>query len=243
MIFITGDTHGEISCFSEKEALKDLGSDDYLIICGDFGFIFSQENTITAQIENENLDYISSLPFTTLFIDGTHENFERLNAYPVEIWNGGNVHRIREKVLHLMRGQVFELQNKRIFTMGGGISKYGNEIEKLYWWMPNGNPLELPSNDEFEEARANLKKHNYKVDLIITHKAPYDVIRGEHSFAEIEPPDGTLSNFLDEIVEKVEYQKWFCGGDHKDGNLNPKLYRHQKKLKYVWLDVIKVDET
>ena len=71
MIYITGDTHGEISRFSENEVIKNLNSDDYLIICGDFGFIFSQNNTITAQIENENLDYISSLPFTTLFIDGT----------------------------------------------------------------------------------------------------------------------------------------------------------------------------
>ena len=243
MIYITGDTHGEISRFSENEAIKNLSSDDFLIICGDFGFVFSEENTITAQIEAENLDYISSLPFTTLFIDGTHENFERLNAYSVETWNGGKVHRVREKILHLMRGQVFELQNQKIFTMGGGVSKYGNETEKLRWWMPNGNPLELPNNDEFEEAKSNLKKHNYKVDLIVTHKAPYSVIKGDNIATVKEPPDGILSDFLDEIVETVEYQKWFCGGTHNDRNQNPKLYRHQKRLKYVWLDVIKVDET
>ena len=108
--------------------------------------------------------------------------------------------------------------------------------------MPNGNPLELPSNDEFEEARSNLKKHNYKVDLIVSHKAPYDVIRGERPTVK-EPPDGILSTFLDEVIEKVDYQEWFCGGEHNDRNQNPKLYRHQKRLKYVWLDVIKVDET
>ena len=31
MIYITGDTHGEISRFSENEAIKNLNSDDYLI--------------------------------------------------------------------------------------------------------------------------------------------------------------------------------------------------------------------
>lgn len=31
-----------------------------------------------------------------------------LEEYPVEIWNGGKVHRINDSVIHLMRGQVFE---------------------------------------------------------------------------------------------------------------------------------------
>ena len=37
MIYITGDTHGDISVF-KNPALKKLGEKDYLIICGDFGF-------------------------------------------------------------------------------------------------------------------------------------------------------------------------------------------------------------
>jgi len=48
---------------------------------------------------------------------------------------------------------------------------------------------------------------------------------------------------LDEIIEQVEYQAWFCGGNHDDKNQDPRLYRHQKRLKYVWLDVIKIDGT
>ena len=38
---------------------------------------------------------------------------------PVAEWHGGKVHRIRPHVLHLMRGQIFELEGCRFFTMGG----------------------------------------------------------------------------------------------------------------------------
>ena len=53
------------------------------------------------------MDWLEDRPFTTLFCEGNHENFDRLYSYPVEKWNGGNVHKIRPSVIHLMRGQVF----------------------------------------------------------------------------------------------------------------------------------------
>ena len=40
----------------------------------------------------------------------------------MEEWNGGKIHRIRSHVLHLMRGQIFELEGYRFFTMGGARS-------------------------------------------------------------------------------------------------------------------------
>ena len=40
MIYITGNTHGDIKRF-ETEQTKKFTSEDYLIICGDFGFIWN----------------------------------------------------------------------------------------------------------------------------------------------------------------------------------------------------------
>ena len=40
MIYITGDTHGDISCFKNPK-LNKLGEKDILIVCGDFGFIWN----------------------------------------------------------------------------------------------------------------------------------------------------------------------------------------------------------
>lgn len=60
--------------------------------------------------------------FTTVFVDGNHENFDRLYSYPVKEWNGGKVHEIRPSVLHLMRGEVFTIEDKKFFAFGGASS-------------------------------------------------------------------------------------------------------------------------
>ena len=38
------------------------------------------------------------------------------------VWDVGKVQRIRPSVIHLMRGQVYEIEGKTFFTMGGGSS-------------------------------------------------------------------------------------------------------------------------
>ena len=96
MIYITGDCHG------------------------DFGGVWHKDEE--SPKEAMNLDWLESRMFTTLFVDGNHENFDRLNAYSLETWNSGKVYRIRPSVLHLMHGQVFELEGKKIFTFGGASS-------------------------------------------------------------------------------------------------------------------------
>ena len=68
------------------------------------------------------MDWLDCKSFTTLFVDGNHENFDRLYEYPVEEWHGGKVHKIRPSVIHLMRGQIFEIEGKSIFTFGGASS-------------------------------------------------------------------------------------------------------------------------
>ena len=74
-------------------------------------------------LEQKNLDWLNSRNFTTLFVDGNHENYTRLyNDYSVVEWHGGKVHKIRDSVLHLMRGEVFDIDGKTIFVFGGARS-------------------------------------------------------------------------------------------------------------------------
>ena len=40
MIYFTGDTHGDLSRF-KSSAAKKLKKGDYLMVCGDFGFIWN----------------------------------------------------------------------------------------------------------------------------------------------------------------------------------------------------------
>ena len=68
------------------------------------------------------MDWLERLPFTLAFVDGNHENYDAIESYHVEEWHGGKIQRIRPHVLHLMRGQIFELEGYRFFTMGGARS-------------------------------------------------------------------------------------------------------------------------
>ncbi len=74
MIYVTGDCHGDWRRFQKKSfpEQKDMTHDDYIIICGDFG-IWTDDKE-----ERWCLDELSNRSFTTLFIDGNHENFDRL---------------------------------------------------------------------------------------------------------------------------------------------------------------------
>ena len=87
---------------------------DIVICAGDFGGVWFGDGRDEAA-----LDWLESLPFTLAFVCGNHENYDALERYPVKDWHGGKVHRIRSHVLHLMRGQVFELEGYHFFTMGG----------------------------------------------------------------------------------------------------------------------------
>ena len=123
MIYLTGDTHAEfehrfnMDNFPEQ---KEMTRDDYVIICGDFGGVWD----VGGESKNEKhwLDWFESRSYTLLFVDGNHENFDRLNDYSVKEWHGGKIHEIRPHVLHLIRGEIFEIDGKEICTFVGGSS-------------------------------------------------------------------------------------------------------------------------
>ena len=146
MIYITGDCHGNferfnVSIFPEQ---NDMTKDDYVIICGDFGGVWNKDEE--SKMETMILDWLDCKPFTTLFVSGNHENFDRLMADPVEEWHGGKVQRIRPSVIHLIRGQVYKLEGKKIFTFGGASS---HDID--------GGILELDDSD-FKKKKKELDK-------------------------------------------------------------------------------------
>ena len=98
---ISGDTHGTLDLgkivkfFDEHEG--EYNEDDYLIICGDVGAC-----GFSGSVEAEARKTFRDLPVTTLFVDGNHENFEQLNSYAVDMWNGGKVHFVESRLIHLM---------------------------------------------------------------------------------------------------------------------------------------------
>ena len=141
-----------------------------------------------------------------------HENYDLLYQYPVKEWNGGKIHKIRKSIFHLINGEVFELDGKRFFIMGGA-SSHDKEWRTpgISWW-----PEEIPSGCVVEYGLENLRKYGNDVDYIITHCAPTSVQRKICLFYK----EDSLTEYLDYIYNNVRFEKWFCGHYHIDKKID-----------------------
>lgn len=237
MIYITGDIHGEPRRFNTARfpEQREMTKDDFVIICGDFGLVWDYRGE--SEDEKYGLNWLDNRPFTTLFVSGNHENFDRLYEYPVVDFHGGKAQQISKSVYHLMRGQIYELCGKKFFTFGGASShdiqdgildpaNFDNEddfkdtcrnwyrsgkmfrIKGMSWWE-----RELPTQEEMDFGLKNLAEHGDKVDFIVTHCAPQQVVsmisRGGYK-ADV------LTSYFASIAEDVEFTKWFFGHYHDD---------------------------
>ena len=219
---------------------------DYIIICGDFGGVWTFEEE--SKREKEALDWLNNKNFTTLFVDGNHENYTRLYNYPIEEWKGGKVHEIRDSVLHLMRGEIFDIDNKKIFAFGGarshdiqdGILNLDEE-ERIYEYRKRGAyfrirdfswwDLELPIEEEIQNGISNLEKVNYKVDYVISHCCPTSIQALINSTYKRD----ILTDYLQQISEKCTFKRWYFGHYHDYKQVNSQftlLYEDIVPLEY-----------
>lgn len=242
MIYITGDCHADWRKFSTQSFPEQtgMGREDYVIVCGDFGIWHD-----TAE-ERWWLDWMSKKNFTILFVDGNHENFDRLyNEFDVVDFHGGKAHKIRDNIYHLMRGYVFELCGKSIFAFGGASShdirdgildrndfddeaafrrtiRKWNTAGKMFrvnhesWWKE-----ELPNRDEIYTGIQNLKTHNNRVDMIISHCCPQtiaDIILANVPYDTGMQSD-RLTEFFDQVCNTVDFDKWYFGHYHNNSEI------------------------
>ncbi len=224
MIYITGDTHipVDITKLSSKRfpQQKEMTSEDYLIICGDFGGVWCGDHE-----ELYWRKWLEKKNFTTLFVDGNHENFGLLNEYPIVSFFGGKAHKISDKIFHLMRGEIYEIEGKKIFTFCGA-SSHDKDVrtEGKNWWKE-----EIPSKEEMNSALQNLDNAEWNVDFVITHSAPTKIQR---EFAP-DYEENVLTDFLQSVKEKLSYEKWFFGHYHKDLDVDEKDHA-------IFLSVIRI---
>ncbi len=231
MIYVTGDTHGEQGRLLYSEQERRWTADDVIIVCGDWGYLFLDNYS-----ENRFLDDLEQRPYTLCFADGNHENFPAIYSYPEEEWNGGRVHRIRKNIFHLMRGQVFTIQGRTIFTFGGAFSiDRGSRRLGYSWWEQ-----EIPTAEEMAEGEANLAKCGMQVDYIITHTAPGWIVEQMGYALPAEDPEDPLANdraltdYLEKLMMTVGFRHWYFGHWHKDKRITDRFTA-------LWFDTVRLE--
>ncbi len=210
MVFVTGDLHGDLGRFKTPDAKK-LKKGDTLLVCGDFGFLWNDSKE-----EQKILKKLGEKKYNICFVDGTHENFDLLNRYEVTEWNGGKVHHITGGVYHLMRGQIYQIEGLRVFTMGGGESPdMEMRVSNDTWYA-----AENPSRQELVEGAENLGKMGNEVDLVITHE-PSAKVKEFLQMKLVDRARTTLLNtYFEELSNSVDFQKWYFGSLHMDKHVS-----------------------
>ena len=245
MIFVTGDCHGEFlklsgSSFPEQ---NEMTKDDIVIICGDFGAVWDCDGAST--MEKYWLNWLNEKPFTTVFVDGNHENFNRLNSeFEVVDFHAGKAHRIKESVYHLMRGEIFEFEGKKFLAFGGASShdiddgilswedfetqeEFRNtvhnwrkqrkmfRINRVSWWKE-----ELPSDEEIQNAERNLAKVDFNVNYVLSHCAPQSIV--SWLMGGFTQPD-KLTMYFEDLARRLTFKNWFFGHYHDDRKIMGKF--------------------
>lgn len=178
--------------------VENKADDDLLIILGDTGLEFEKTKE-----NKEFTDKFLSVRKNIALIDGNHENFPYLNGFPEEDWNGGKVRRLSENIVLLKRGNVYNIDGKSFFVFGGCKSS------PKWQEMGLSYPGEEPTEEEINTAHANLEKHKFKVDYILTHKYEEIPPRGKTVCEQLQK----LNKFID---DKVSFKKWYSGHWHRE---------------------------
>ena len=209
MIYVTGDTHGDLRRFQER-AMRRLKRTDTLIVLGDFGFLWNGDKE-----EQKALKWLTRRPYQLLFIDGCHENFDLLRDHPTVEYKGGRARHLGGNLYYIHRASILTIEGKKLLCFGGGESEDKDEREEgVNWWR-----AEMPTSDELDLCMDNLAAAGWKVDYILTHDAPARLL----AFTAMEREQTNwLHTFFDKLMLRTEYRSWMFGRYHRDLPLSGK---------------------
>lgn len=211
MIYVTGDLHREIErlmLFCEKNKTT---KDDTLIILGDAGFNYYGGSADCALKRDAQM-----LPITLFCVKGNHENDAgNIAGYVEGSFCGGKVLFESEypSLLFPPCGEVFLFNSKKAIVIGGAYSvdkfiriRYG------YHWFEDEQPsLEIKSRVE-----QRLSAEGWKVDYVLSHTVPlrYEPREWFHGTIDQNRVDKTTEQWLDGILDRLEFKRWYCGHFH-----------------------------
>lgn len=244
MVFITGDKHGDfrkIYEFVDKYRKKlDLNKEkDFMVILGDAGINYYLHGR-DVKLKKK----LAKLPLTFICIHGNHEERpQHIKTYEWKYILKENImglffyERQYPNILFPFMGSLFRLEKTTYWHLGGAWSfdkERRLEVTAAGYKDFNWYPSEQMTQEERDECLARVR--NLPKDItILSHTCPikYEPVDMYLPF-DVSEVDKTMEIFLDEIEEKVDYKKWYCGHWHTDRVID--------KIRFVYDDIIESGE-
>lgn len=211
-VLVTGDVHGDILLLLEM--VRSIENDEMLFVTGDFGLFWFDINSNSDKYTILN-NMLESKNAYIVFVDGNHENHNFINRTEISEFCGAKCHKLLPRVIHIMRGEIVNIDGIKIFCFGGAYSvdRFWREKNKTYF------EEELPNENEYDSGLNNLINADFKVDYIITHTCQRRLVKklGQRHKAIKEIK---LQNYIQWIVDNVEYKKHYFGHWHMDKKIS-----------------------
>ena len=136
-----------------------------------------------------------------------NETKAKINLQKVEV---GSKNALDFYITTYIGSKILEEENEAfcIVSKDKGFSA----VVDLSWWEQ-----ELPSQEEMEEGKRNLKANGNAVDFIITHccSSSTEVLIGGGMYKS-----DYLNDYLESLRQSVQFKKWFFGHYHGNRNVN-----------------------
>ena len=127
---------------------------------------------------------------------------------------------------HLMRGQVFTLQGRTVFVMGGAESTDKvRRREGQSWWKQ-----ESVTWADVDEGLKNLAAHANAVDYVLTHTMPSSLLMRPPFYRKVGVAPNTSEYLLNIFAEQVRFTHWYFGHWHMDAELGEKYTALYQKV-------------
>ena len=227
MIYITGDTHRDfkrIINFCEK---MKTNISDIMVILGDVGINYYLDSS-----DYKLKKKLAKLPITLFCIHGNHEERPyHVTGYEEQQWHGGTVYIDPEfpNQIFAKDGEIYELGGKKVFVIGGAYSvdKY-YRISMGWHWFPS----EQPDGKIKKDVEMALEQVQWKVDMVFSHTCPYNYMPTHLFLPGIDQSkvDNSTELWLQEIEEKLDYEKWYFGHYHD--------YYKKDKMTMLFEDIV-----
>lgn len=217
-VFLTGDTHGDLTKIIDFIKRFDLKSRDNIIILGDFGIFWRKDKKDSEYWINYYEENCNDVDL--YWIDGNHENFDIINSWNINknlIYdNSKHIHycpRGFETFIDIDCGDHIEAR-KALFIGGADSVDKFRRINHLSWWEN-----ETITDKDIE----NIKGSYY---YVFSHCCPRSVFEDNKVFL------CTISNInenntihqsedkLEELKNKILVKEWWFGHYHVNRDLD-----------------------
>lgn len=211
MIYYTGDIHGskfEITRFCKRMRPT---REDTIVLLGDVG-----ANYFGDERDLELKRALNKLKPTVLYIHGNHEKRpDQIPFYETRTWNGGQVwvEEAFPNLLFAQDGEIYNIEGLSHLVIGGAYSvdKFYRLYRGLHWWDD-----EQPSSMIKAHVEHQIMKHDYKVDIVLSHTCPFRYEPTEAFLPMVDQGtvDASTEEWLNTIEQQLDYKAWFCGHWH-----------------------------